>query len=804
MDAKINQRTNETQEEEFKLSEYLLACLAKWQWFVFSVIIFVCIGFLYILRQQPVYSRTMSVLVKSGDSGMGALDMMSAFSNFGFGGGNTQVNNELIAMTSPAVMAQVVDNLKLTVNYAALGTFHPTTLYGTKCPVEVEFPDMPVEQGGKFKMDLKPDGTFKLYDFETKVDQEKIKYDDEITGKLGFQPIKSPFGKIFVKPSAKFTGKLDEELEMRITRSGFQSTVETYVDRLNSDLADQDADVIDLTIKDVSIERAVDVLNDVVMVYNQEWMNDKNKISVATNKFIDDRLADLERELSMVDVDISDFRSANLMTSVDQASKAYLEGLAKTDENKLMLENQIALCQYFLDYLENPTHKNDVLPMNLGFDHLNLANEIGEYNALVIARDGMLQKTSASNPLIKQYDEQIATMRDAIYKSVVSAKASFTSAIKNFQSSRDAQDSKFSELPTQARELLSVERKQKVMEELYLFLLQKREETELSQTFSPDNTRIITPPYGSLKPVAPKKAFILFACFCLGLAFPGVLVYYITMNDNKVRSRRDLDNLTIPFAGEIPFVGKKDSKVAKLFRSKKANKKMAERPKAIIEPGKRDVSNEAFRVVRSNLEFMFGKDKGCKVIMLTSFNPGSGKSFIAFNLGLSFGLKDQRVLMIDCDLRHASLSTYVNSPKKGIVNFLTGETDDWKSLLVNANDKGNVKVLPLGPTPPNPAELLENGRLGELVEQARNDFDYIILDCPPTEIVVDTQIVERYVDRTVFIVRAGLLDKRALEDIEEIYENQKFKHLSLILNGTDSEHSRYYNYGTYEGVTPDR
>lgn len=794
---------SEKEEETFSFSEFLAMCLSKWQWFICSILIFLAIGALYILRQQPVYQRTMTVLVKSSEGGGGAFDMQSLFSSFGFGGASAKVNNELIAMSSPAVMAQVVDNLDLTVNYAEMGTFHPTTLYGTKCPIVVEFPDLPADQSAKFKMSLFPDGTYKLYKFETKIGKEKFKYDDEVTGKLGFNTIKTPLGAMIVKPSAKFTGEVEDEINLKVSRSGFQSTVEAYVDKLNSDLTDQEAEVIDLSINDVSIERAVDILNDVVNVYNTEWIYDKNKINEASNKFIDERLAELERELSEVDIDISDFRSANLMTDVGQASKVYLEGLAKTDENKLMLENQIALCQYFIDYLDNPTHKNDVLPMNLGFDHVNLANQIGEYNGLVVARDGLLQKTSGSNPLIKQYDEQIATLRDAIYKSVVSAKASFTAAMNNFQSSRNEQDSKFSELPNQARVLLSAERKQKVMEELYLFLLQKREETDLSKTFTSDNTRIITPPYGSLKPIAPKKGFILIVCFMLGIGCPGLLVYYILMNDTKVRSRRDLDNLSIPFVGEIPYVGKRDSQIAKYFRSRKANKKVAERPKSIVEAGKRDVSNEAFRVVRSNLEFMFGKDKGCKIVMLTSFNPGSGKSFISFNLGLSFGLKGKRVLMIDGDLRHGSLSTYVNSPRKGIVNYLTGETDDWESLLVNGNESGNVKVLPLGPTPPNPAELLENGRLGELTEEARAKFDYIFLDCPPTEIVVDTQIIEKYTDRTIFVVRAGLLEKRALEDIVEIYDSQKFKHLSIILNGTDSEHSRYYNYGTYEGVTPD-
>ena len=339
------------------------------------------------------------------------------------------------------------------------------------------------------------------------------------------------------------------------------------------------------------------------------------------------------------------------------------------------------------------------------------------------------------------------------------------------------------------------------MEELYLFLLQKREENELSQTFTASNTRVLTPPYGSLTPVSPKKGLILVVCFILGLAFPGMVVYLIASGDNKVRSRRDIDNLQIPFAGEIPFVGKKDSKLAGLFRSKKKNKKLAERPKPIIEAGKRDVPNEAFRVVRSNLEFMVGKEKGCHVVMLTSFNPGSGKSFIVFNLGASFGLKHKRVLLIDGDLRHGSLSTYVGSPKRGLTNYLTGATEDWKSLLVNIPEFPTVDMMPLGNMPPNPAELLENGALGKLIEQAREDYDYILLDCPPIDIVVDTQIIERYTDRTMFVVRAGLLDKRAIFDISELYDSKKYKHMSLILNGTDSAHSRYYTYGTYEGVT---
>jgi capsular exopolysaccharide family len=217
-----------------------------------------------------------------------------------------------------------------------------------------------------------------------------------------------------------------------------------------------------------------------------------------------------------------------------------------------------------------------------------------------------------------------------------------------------------------------------------------------------------------------------------------------------------------------------------------------------VEEGNRNIVNEAFRVVRSNIEFMLGKAKGCQVLMLTSFNPGSGKSFIGYNLGVSLALKRKRVLLIDGDLRHASASTYVGKTSKGIANYLSGATDDWRQLLVNVEGHPSMQVLPVGKTPPNPAELLENGRLGELLDQTRQDYDYVIIDCPPIDIVVDTQIVNQYVDATIFVVRAGLLEKAAIPELAEIYNAKRYKRMSLILNGTEASQSRYHTYGNYQ------
>lgn len=360
-----------------------------------------------------------------------------------------------------------------------------------------------------------------------------------------------------------------------------------------------------------------------------------------------------------------------------------------------------------------------------------------------------------------------------------------------------------SSAPTQAKNLLSAERQQKIKEELYLYLLQKREENELNQAFTAYNTRIITPPTGPTAPNSPKKKVILLIAFVFGLALPAAVFYILVAGDTKIRSRKDLEDLNVPFAGEIPMVGKINP-VKKLLRTKKQAKKDLETARIVVKEGNRDVINEAFRVVRSNLNMMFGKDDKCPVVLFTSFNPGSGKSFISYNMALAFELKKKRVLVIDADLRHGSASNFVGKPRHGLSDYLLEHTDDWHSLVVKNRDEFSPEVMPIGKMPPNPAELLENGRLGILIKEAREIYDLIILDCPPIDIVVDTQIVEEYADRTVFVVRAGLLDRSALVEIQEIYDNKRFKRMSVLLNGTDTKFSRYHTYGNYQNLEADR
>lgn len=795
-------RTQVSEEEEvFSLKDFLTQCLAKWQWFFASVVIFCCIGVFYILRQQPVYSRSMAVLIQDQDGGGGVSDISNAFSSMGLVASNTNVNNELISLTSPAVMYEVIQRLGLDVNYNAPGRFHKTTLYGTTLPLTVKFLDLEEQQGAGFTAELLDDGGVKLSDFYLVTPDGKEEIEKELTVKPGFNPVQTPVGKVVISPNGKYIpakGKKAKKVkEIMVERTGMQNSVETYSALVKGDLADKDADVIDLSMKDVSAQRAVDVLNAIVEVYNENWVHDKNKIAVATSNFIDDRLRLIESELGDVDNDIFKFKSENRVPDLEEAAKIQMK--QSTDMSNKMLEvtNQMAMSIYLRDYLNNPSNAKNVIPVNTGIGSNTLETQISNYNNLLLNRNTLAASSSDSNPLVVDYDAQIKGLREAIVNAINAQIVSLNTTLRNMQGAKGTAEGQLASGPTQAKYLLSVERQQKVKESLYLYLLQKREENELTQTFTAYNTRIITPPTGSLLPVAPKKSMILMVCFLLGLCVPGVALYISEATNTKVRNRKDLDKMSVPFVGEIPFVGKKSMMdvVRKVFPKKK-NSRELEKVLVAVKDGSRDVVSESFRIVRGNLDFMIRDQKACNVIMVTSFNPGSGKSFISFNLASSFALKGKKVLVVDGDLRHGSVSQFVNMPSKGISSYLTGNTNNWRQLVVPVTSHDGMFVMPIGHRPPNPAELLDNGRIGEFIKEASEDYDYIFIDCPPTDIVVDTQIVERYVDRTIFVVRAGLLDRKMVADIDAIYRNKRFKQMCIVLNGTDT-HNKSKAYGVY-------
>ena len=792
---------DQNKESQFSIGDFLKSCAAKKKWFIASVLFFLLVGIAYIARLEPRYERSMSVLIKDQDEGGGVGSIASAFSSFGLVSSNTNVYNELLSIKSPAVMQQVVLDLNLQVNTIERKFPHGTTLYGTTDPFVIGFPDLGPQDGGSFRMDIRPDGTARLYKFRRNLTDGLAKYDDVIELPKGFLKARTPLGIIDFTPNPKYTGKLCPEGKPRtlvIARGGLQATTESLCKRLKGDLADKDAEVIDLQITDVSIERAEDILNNVLRVYNEFWVSDKNKVAQATSQFINDRLVVLQQELGDIDLRVSDFQSKSLMPNIGEVARMNMESTKDVNSQILNLNNQLAMSEAVYGYIANSANKENVIPMNTGTGNLQLEAQIGSYNQLLLQRNNVRSSASGANPLVQQLDAQVAGQHEAITKAMAAHVANLRKALANLQGAKGAISGEIAALPDKARQLRGVTRQQSVKEQLYLFLLQKREENELSQTFTANSTRVITPPQGSFKPVSPKKTLILGVLFIVGLFLPAMVIYIRESNNSKVRSRKDLEHMSTPFIGEIPFMGKKPGifkKFFALFRKKKHSRSL-EKVMVAVRPGSRDVASESFKIIRGNIDFMMQHSKADNVIMLTSFNPGSGKSFIAYNLSASFTMKGKRVLNIDCDLRHGSTSQFVHMPDKGLSSYLTGATDDWRSLVRPVEDTPDMFVLPIGHRPPNPSELLDNGRIGKLIREASEEYDYVFLDCPPVDIVVDTQILEKYIHRTIFIVRAGLLERSAIAEIDALYQSGRFKNMCLLLNGTEQQLSRYGAYGS--------
>ena len=784
----VNQKnTKPGQPDDFlRIQDLLYLCLAKWKWFVLSLA--VCLGFaaVYLLRTPAVYTRTASVLIKEDSKGKSVSSDLESFSEFGLFQSSTNVNNELIAFQSPALMTEVVKRLRLDMNYFVPGKFHRQVAYGLTLPVDVTINDLPENESAGFTLEVQPDSTVLLSDFTrngTELDGKDIK------GRL-LDSITTPLGKIIIHTTPNYVK--GETYTLYVGKSSLYNAVNSYASNLSVSLNNEKASVVDLSFRDNSTQRAEDVLSMLISVYNENWVKDKNQIAVSTSMFINERLGVIERELGNVDEDISSYKSEHLLPDVQAASSMYMAQSSATNAQILALNNQLYMTRYIRNYLANDANRTQLLPANSGIESANIESQIAEYNKQLLQRNSLVANSSTENPLVVDMDQALASMRGAIIRSIDNQIVTLNAQIKSLQQTEQQTTSRIAANPTQAKYLLSVERQQKVKEALYLFLLQKREENELSQAFTAYNTRVVTPPHGSMIPTAPVKKNILLVAFALGLLIPVVIIFMRENMNTRIRGRKDLESVTVPFIGEIPlFARKKKGLFAKKPQEVKA---------IVVKEGSRDIINEAFRVLRTNLEFMTGKDKRSNIIVVTSFNPGSGKSFLTMNIAVSLAIKGKKILVIDGDLRHGSVSSYIDSPAKGLSDYLGGRIDNLDEIIVPDSKQKLMDILPVGTIPPNPTELLFDDRLKQAIDTVREQYDYVLIDCPPIELVADTQIIEKLADRTIFVVRAGLLERSMLAELEKIYGEKKYKNMSLILNGTEGSGGRYgYRYGYHYG-----
>lgn len=760
----------------------------KWYWFAISLFITLTIAVLYLLSTPPIYTRTAAILVKDNSKSSSSTSAMNDFSDLGIfkSNTNTNINNELLTLKSPTLMTEVVNRLGLNETFTIRKGLKNVDLYKVS-PVTITFCDK-IEVPLSFTIKFSSKEAFAISELE--ISGEDI--GETLSAQMG-DSIQTSAGIMIVSPTQEFTDAFIGT-SIRYVRGSVRAAVDTYSNALVAELGNEDATIINLSINDTSIRKAEDILNTLIEVYNENWIRDKNQIAVSTSQFISDRLGVIESELGHVDENISSYKSEHLLPNVQAASSLYMAQSAENNKELSTLNNQLSTAQYIRREL-NTKQLDQTLPANSGIVSANIETQISEYNNLVLDRNRLIANSSEKNPLVKNMASSLQSMQRTIIQSVDNLIVSLNTQIRSLRRQEEATTNRLASNPNQAKYLLSVERQQKVKEELYLYLLQKREENELSQAFTAYNTRLITAPRGSMFPTAPRKMNILLVAFAVGLLVPAVGIFMKENMNTKVRGRKDLENLSIPFIGEIPQYSGTKKKWWEFKHRKRQDMKTI-----VVNEGNRNIINEAFRVLRSNMDFMASKDNNQHVFVLTSFNPGSGKSFLAINIAISFAIKKKKILVIDGDLRHRTVSSYVDSPNKGLSDYLNNQIEDWKEIIVSYKGYTNLHILPIGTIPPNPTELLEDSKLSMLIEALRPEYDYIFIDCPPVDIVADAQIIEKWADRTIFVVRSGLLDRSMLSELENMYTGKRFKNLSMILNGTESTGGRYgYRYGYHYG-----
>ncbi|MBQ2590389.1 MAG: polysaccharide biosynthesis tyrosine autokinase, partial [Paludibacteraceae bacterium] len=690
----------------------------------------------------------------------------SPFSDFGFFNINTNVNNEIITIKSPAIIYETTKRLHLETSYKTKHLFKDRALYGESLPIYVIIDG--IEDKDYCSFSITPNGDeVELDDIE--INGEKI--DEPCSCKIGGSVI---IGKasITVLKTAFYDKNFSETIHVQ--RKAILSATEECKNKLTVRLEDDKSSIINLRYEDVNYQRAEDFLNTLIAVYNENWIKDKNQIAISTSKFINERLSVIEHELGNVDNDISSYKSTHLIPDVEAASSMYMSQANQTNNQLLDLENQLAMTKYVQSIVNDNTNKDQLLPANIGVGNDNIERQITEYNSLQLQRNRLVANSSEKNPLVSDLDNSISAMRKAIITSINGQISTLQTQISSFERSKKSNTEKIASNPTQAKYLLSVERQQKVKEALYLYLLQKREENELSQAFTAYNTRVITPPMDPSAPSSPVKKNVILIALAIGILLPLIIILLKENLNTTIRSKKDIEGLDIPFVGTIPQYGQKKERLFECVRRKKGRKK--KESNIYVKENGKDYINEAFRIVRTNIEFINNAENR-KVTMVTSATPANGKTFITLNLAISFAIKGRRVLMIDLDLRRASLSKSVGAHAEGMSEYLNGNVADWHEIITQkeiASNSNAIDLLPVGSIPPNPAELLNNNKLEALLDTARTEYDVILIDCPPAELVADTSIISKVADSTLFVIRANYVDKDVIPVIVSYYKEKKF------------------------------
>lgn len=773
MEKKYISEGNE--KEDFNLRDTLEWYLSHWQWFVLSVCFCFVVAYVYLRYATPQYQANTTILVKDEKKG-GMLSELSAFSDMGFGAGiKSNLDNEIEILKSRTLIERTVKRLKLNVSMIVKGNVISTEIY-KDTPIEVNLIGDKLDSfknNVRFEFANLTSNTFELTS-ESKVGGVSMFLTSKKEFRYG-EVIPTRSGNLIITKTVNKENLIKERQFISIVVSPIKNVVASFRGRVKVNPISKTSSVVEISITDPVKNKAEIFLDNLVQIYNEDAAADKSFISENTSKFVANRLLLITQELDGVEKDVEHFKTSNKLTDIETEAKLFIQGSSEYNKKGVDVEIQLNMVASMLEFIKK-SNNSDLLPANIVSPEGGASGLINSYNQLILERNRILKSATVDNPTVVKLDQQITSLKSNVLESLLRMQANLKIQKRDLKNQEGILDSKIEEIPVQERQFRVIARQQKVKEELYLYLLQKREETAIAMAATAPNARVIDAAKASETPVSPKKSIICLAALLLGLFVPFSILYVIDLLDTKVKSRFDITNKAdIPFLGDVPN---------------------SLTPSEIINSANRTGTAEALRIVKTNLDFMLSQvpDGEAKTIFLTSTVSGEGKTFLSANLAATMALSGVKVLLMGMDFRNPKLNEYIEmSNGLGLTDYLSSNKIVVGDCIFKSDGFDNFYILPAGKIPPNPTELLMSAKVGELFHQFKKEYDYIIVDMAPVSLVSDTLMLSKFADATVYVVRAGVLDKRMLHIPKMVYEEGKLINMAVVLN--DTQHNKSYGYG---------
>jgi tyrosine-protein kinase Etk/Wzc len=741
-----------------------------WKWFLLAVLLALVGAYTYLQYTPNQYAVATTILIDDENTG-GISSELSAFEDLGLlGGKKKSIENEIGLLKSRSLMERVVKELGINIPYYKKGRVGEIELYKNDIPFKINFfskDSLFYNRDTAFTIQAISSTHFTLKDIEGNNSKEHV---------FG-ENIATNFGDITITPKAINAINTDDEIIVQI--APLKSVAGGLRNNLQVALLYQNSSLIELSLKLPIKLKAQEILNDLVRQYNKDAVEDKSMVGNNTNIFINERLAVIEKDLSNIDRGVEEFKTSNNLTDISSEATLVLQSNAQLEKKIVDLNTQLKLAAYVSDYVTNNTEK--LIPANLGLSDGAINSNSEKYNELLLERNRILKSSSEKHPVILTLNDQLNQLQGSISQGLVNLKSSLRIALKVAVNEEYKVNSKITAVPKQERQFRNIQRQQQIIETLYLYLLQKREENAISLAVTVPNAKVIDTANGSNIPISPKRKIVYLGAALLGLLIPFLVLYLIFLLDNKIHTNKDVEAIVkAPIIGEIPH-------------SKSENK-------IVVNETDKDNIAESFRMLRTNIYFMLsGVKEGGKTIFVTSTIGSEGKTFISLNLAIALALSNKKVLLIGADVRKPKFNKYLDVDfGRGLTHFLMDDTLKMKDI-VKHYPTGNFDVLSSGAVPPNPSELLINGRFEEVMAYGKANYDYVIVDTAPIKIVTDTLQLSEHADLSLYVIRVDFLDKRFLEIPEKMYNEKRLPNMVVLMNDINLEKGYGYGYGYGHG-----